>query len=58
MFKRIELEAWLQMLPQIGLWIFIGVFLLVVLRIALKPRSEVNHMANLPLDPEKPKDEK
>ncbi len=58
MFKRIELEAWLQMLPQIGLWIFIGVFLLVVIRILCKPRNEVRHMANLPLDPEKPTDEK
>jgi len=58
MFKRIELESWLQVMPQIGLWIFIGVFLLVVIRILRKPRSEVRHLAELPLDPEKPHHEK
>lgn len=40
----------LQFFPQVGLIVFIAVFVAVVVRAALAPRSEMKHAANLALD--------
>jgi hypothetical protein len=58
MFRRIELEPWMQMLPQIAFWIFFGVFLLVVVRVMFfTSKTELSHLESLPLDQERPRHE-
>jgi hypothetical protein len=54
MFKRLAFEDWVLLLPQISLWIFLGVFLLATLRVLLTPKKTVSHLESLPLEPEKP----
>ncbi len=50
MFRRIELEPWMQQMPQIALWIFLAIFLLAVVRILLMPKAQLRHLESLPLD--------
>ena len=57
-FKRIELEPWMQILPQIAFWIFFGVFLLVVARVIFMSRGQLRYMESLPLDHERPRHER
>ena len=55
MFRRIELEPWMHLLPQIAFWIFFCVFLLVVVRVIFfTPRARLRHLESLPLDHERP----
>ena len=58
MFHRIHLDAWVLILPRIGLWIFLIVFLFGVLRAFLMPKKQLRHLESLPLDQdEKPRHE-
>jgi hypothetical protein len=52
MFHRLTFDAWVHLLPQISLWIFLSVFLLATVRILLTPKKTVNHLESLPLEPE------
>ena len=58
MFHRLEFDAWLHILPKIGLWIFLITFLLGVLRAFLIPKKQIQHLESLPFEEdEKPRHE-
>ena len=50
MFKRLEIETWLDFVPFVAFFLTFAVFLILSIR-ALRLRSdEAEHMASLPLD--------
>jgi len=52
MFHRLTFDAWVHLMPQISLWIFLTVFIVSTLRVLLTPRKTLNHLESLPLEPE------
>jgi len=56
LFHRIIFENWFYLLPKIGLWLFLTIFLVGVLRVFLLPKKEIERLGSLPLDQdEKPR---
>ncbi|MCG8603277.1 MAG: hypothetical protein MI807_24250 [Verrucomicrobiales bacterium] len=49
MFRRVQLEAWHDIVPYICFALIAGVFLVVVIRALRMKQPEVDRIANLPL---------
>ena len=49
MFRRVILENWHESVPYICFALIAGVFAIVVLRALLMSKTDVNHLASLPL---------
>jgi hypothetical protein len=54
MFSRVVFEETLLALPVLGFFLFLGAFAWFTLRALRMPRSTVERMAALPLEPERP----
>lgn len=52
MFDRIRYEEWQMIFPIAGLLLLLGIFTLLVIRVARLPRSKIRHLAKLPFDEE------
>jgi hypothetical protein len=50
MFHRILIEEWQRVLSIVSILLFLGVFLVTLLRVARMPRDSVRRMENLPLE--------
>ena len=50
MFKRLELETWMDFVPFVAFFLTFIVFLVFCIRALRLRREEVDHMAALPLD--------
>ena len=49
MFRRVILESWHEYVPYICFALIAGVFVIVVLRALLMTKSDVEHLASMPL---------
>jgi len=52
MFDRIKYESWHIVFPVIGFVLLLGIFTLVVIRVARLPKGKVRHLAELPFEEE------
>ena len=49
MFRRVQLEAWHEIVPYVCFALIAGVFIVVVVRALRMKKEEIDHVANLPL---------
>lgn len=49
MFRRVILESWHEYVPYVCFAIIASVFLLIVVRVLLMPKSQVQRLASMPL---------
>jgi hypothetical protein len=49
MFRRVILESWHEYVPYVCFAIIASVFLLIVVRALLMPKSQVQRLASMPL---------
>lgn len=49
MFRRVILESWHEFVPYVCFGLIAGVFLIVVVRALLMTKSDVQHLASMPL---------
>lgn len=49
MFRRVILESWHEFVPYVCFGLIAGVFIIVVVRALLMTKSDVQHLASMPL---------
>ena len=49
MFKRVSLEGWHEFVPYLCFALIAGAFLVIVIRAVRMKKSDIEHVANLPL---------
>jgi len=54
MFKRITYDEWTTIVPIIGFVLTFGAFLIIVVRALFMKKKKRDHLANLPLEGDKP----
>lgn len=54
MFKRLTYEDWTTIVPIVAFLLTFGTFLAIVIRAMLMKKKKREHLANIPLEDEKP----